>query len=86
MPIIATGGQNEDTIRRVIEAGANAVSWTPPTTGEIFKEKMVKYRKDRREDFLETHDGMTLREFEEYIEEHPEAEEKYSEDSSDGYL
>ena len=47
---------------------------------------MVKYRKDRREDFLETHDGMTLREFEEYIEEYPEAEEKYSEDSSDGYL
>jgi len=86
VPIIATGGQNEDTIRKVIEAGANAVSWTPPTTGEIFKEKMVKYRKDRREDFLETHDGMTLHEFEEYIEEHPEAEKNYSEDSSDGYL
>ncbi|PMC79750.1 hydrolase [Aerococcus viridans] len=86
VPIIATGGPNEESIRKVIEAGANAVSWTPPTTGEIFKEKMVKYRKNRREDFLETHDGMTLHEFEEYIEENPGAEKQYSDDASDGYL
>lgn len=44
--IIATGGNNEDTIKEVIEAGANAVSFTPPTTGELFKEMMDKYRTD----------------------------------------
>lgn len=43
-PIIATGGPNEDTIREVIKAGANAVTYTPPTNGEIFKEMMERYR------------------------------------------
>lgn len=86
IPIIATGGQTEDTIREVIQAGANAVSWTPPTTGDIFKEKMVKYRKERRAGFLDAHDGMTLNEFEEYIETHPEAEEKYHDEPEDGLL
>lgn len=42
--IIATGGKTEDTIKRVIEAGANGVSYTPPTTGELFKEIMERYR------------------------------------------
>ncbi|HEL2738052.1 TPA: hydrolase [Streptococcus suis] len=44
-PIIATGGPTEESIRRVIEAGANAVSYTAPSNGELFKEKMEKYRK-----------------------------------------
>lgn len=43
-PIIATGGDNDDQIRRTIEAGANAITYTPPSTSEIFKEVMVKYR------------------------------------------
>ena len=43
-PIIATGGQSEDTIRHVIQAGANAVTYTPPTSAEIFKEMMDRYR------------------------------------------
>lgn len=43
-PIIATGGPNEDTIRQVIQAGANAVTYTPPTSAEIFKEMMDRYR------------------------------------------
>lgn len=44
-PIIATGGPTEDSIRRVIEAGANAISYTAPSNGELFKVKMEKYRK-----------------------------------------
>jgi len=44
--IIATGGNTEETIKEVIDAGANAVSFTPPTTGELFREMMDKYRTD----------------------------------------
>ena len=44
VPIIATGGPNEDSIRETIEAGANAITYTPPTNGEIFKTLMEKYR------------------------------------------
>lgn len=43
-PIIATGGPTEETINEVILAGANAVTFTPPTSAEIFKEMMEKYR------------------------------------------
>jgi len=46
MPIIATGGPNEDTIMKTIEAGANAITFTPPTTAEIFKAMMQNYRKE----------------------------------------
>jgi len=46
IPIIATGGPTEETIRRTIEAGANAITYTPPTNGEIFSEMMKKYRDD----------------------------------------
>jgi len=42
--IIATGGKTEETIKKVIEAGANGVSYTPPTTGELFKDIMQRYR------------------------------------------
>lgn len=45
IPIIATGGQTSESIAETIAAGANAISFTPPTNGELFKEKMVKYRK-----------------------------------------
>lgn len=44
MPIIATGGPTEEDILRTIEAGANAITFTPPSNGEIFKEIMIKYR------------------------------------------
>lgn len=46
IPIIATGGKTDETIRQVIEAGANAVSYTPPTTAELFKEIMIRYRSE----------------------------------------
>ncbi|WP_282133314.1 hydrolase [Cellulophaga baltica] len=42
--ILATGGKSEETIFEAIEAGANAISYTPPSTGELFKEIMTRYR------------------------------------------
>ncbi|MCL2426713.1 MAG: hydrolase [Oscillospiraceae bacterium] len=42
--IVATGGPNEQSILDTVNAGANAITWTPPTTGEIFKTMMEKYR------------------------------------------
>jgi len=42
--IIATGGPSDQSITDTINAGANAITWTPPTTAEIFKEKMENYR------------------------------------------
>ena len=42
--IIATGGKTDETIMIAIEAGANAISYTPPSTGELFKEIMDRYR------------------------------------------
>ena len=43
-PIIASGGKRPDTIRRTIEAGANAITYTPPSTKELFSAMMAKYR------------------------------------------
>jgi len=45
VPILATGGPTEESIQRTIEAGANAISWTPPSNGEVFKSIMDAYRK-----------------------------------------
>ena len=47
-PIIATGGPTEETIKEVIEAGANAVTFTPPTSAEIFKGMMENYREQMK--------------------------------------
>lgn len=62
--IIATGGTTEESIEAVIEAGANAVSWTPISNADLFKEKMVKYRQKKRQTYLDAHDGLTLHEYE----------------------
>lgn len=43
-PIIATGGPTDESILRTIDAGANAITYTPPTSGEIFHDLMVRYR------------------------------------------
>lgn len=45
LAIIATGGPNEDSIRETIEAGANAITWTPPTNAQVFKKIMESYRR-----------------------------------------
>ncbi len=46
VPIIATGGDSPESILRTIEAGANCISYTPPTTAEIFGDIMKQYRKE----------------------------------------
>lgn len=46
MPIIATGGPNEQTIKATIEAGANAITFTPPTPAELFRVIMDRYRSE----------------------------------------
>ncbi|NMM64116.1 hydrolase [Clostridium sp. P21] len=43
-PIIATGGPTEESIRQTIEAGANAITFTPPTAADILSEIMIGYR------------------------------------------
>lgn len=43
-PIIATGGPTPEDITKTILAGANAITITPPTTGELFSAIMDKYR------------------------------------------
>ncbi len=46
IPIIATGGPTDETILETIRAGANAITYTPPTNGELFAESMRRYRSD----------------------------------------
>lgn len=43
-PIIATGGPTQESIMRTIEAGANAITYTPPLSGDIMGDLMDKYR------------------------------------------
>ena len=45
VPIMATGGPTEETIKATINAGADAITWTPPTNGEVFRDIMEAYRK-----------------------------------------
>ena len=44
VPIIASGGGTPERIRATIEAGANAITYTPPTAQELFKRMMSRYR------------------------------------------
>ena len=46
LPIIATGGPTEESILRTIRAGANAITYTPPSNGELFSRLMEKYREN----------------------------------------
>lgn len=46
VPIIATGGNKPDTITETIAAGANAITYTPPTAQELFKKMMSDYREN----------------------------------------
>lgn len=51
LPIIATGGPTDETILAVIEAGANAITFTPPSNGKLFSKKMEVYREKERLEF-----------------------------------
>jgi len=44
VPIIASGGKTGETISATISAGANAITYTPPSPAVLFKEMMEKYR------------------------------------------
>lgn len=44
VPIIATGGPTEESILETIWAGANAITYTPPTSAELFSLSMERYR------------------------------------------
>ena len=44
LPIIATSGPSDESLASTIAAGANAIVWTPPTSGEIFHNIMAAYR------------------------------------------
>ena len=47
VPIIATGGPTEESIKATIDAGANAITWTPPSNAEVFKDIMNAYRNNQ---------------------------------------
>lgn len=55
VPIIATGGPTSETILATIEAGADCISYTPPSTAEIFADIMKRYRAE--EDVTEAVEG-----------------------------
>ena len=46
VPIMATGGPTEESIKATIKAGADAITWTPPSNGEVFRDIMDAYRND----------------------------------------
>ena len=44
IPIIATGGSTDESILETINAGANAITYAPPTSAQLFKNRMKEYR------------------------------------------
>ena len=44
MPIIATGGPTDESILATIRSGANAITYTPPTSAVLFSRSMERYR------------------------------------------
>lgn len=44
IPIIATGGNEPELILKTIEAGANAITYTPPSPAVLFRNMMERYR------------------------------------------
>ena len=44
IPIMATGGPSDESILRTIDAGANAITYTPPSSAELFKHTTERYR------------------------------------------
>ena len=48
IPIIATGGPKDETIRKTIAAGANAITYTPPDNGVLLADIMTAHRERYR--------------------------------------
>lgn len=55
IPIIATGGTSDESIQETIEAGANAITYTPPTSGYIFRSKMEQHRQKAETEYNASH-------------------------------
>ena len=49
VPIIATGGPTDESILETIAAGANAITYTPPSSAELFAVSMQRYRQEQGE-------------------------------------
>jgi len=47
IPIIATGGKDERTVLGTIGAGANAITYTAPTSSELLRSVMNNYRAEK---------------------------------------
>lgn len=47
IPIIASSGNLPETIKKTIEAGANAITYTPPSTKDLFSQMMDTYRGEK---------------------------------------
>lgn len=47
VPIMATGGPTKESIKATIKAGADAITWTPPSNGDVFRDIMDAYRNDK---------------------------------------
>lgn len=43
-PVMATGGKSQEPLLMALKAGADAIVLTPPSTGELFRTIMDKYR------------------------------------------
>ena len=44
VPIVASGGKTPESVTATIEAGANAIVYTPPSSAALFRELMDSYR------------------------------------------
>lgn len=47
IPIMASGGPTDESISETIAAGANAITWTPPSNKEVFSDIMANYREGK---------------------------------------
>lgn len=60
-PIIASGGKTGDSIKRTIDAGANAIVYTPPSSAVLFSTMMDDYREEpETKPFLQPLPGLPL--------------------------
>lgn len=44
--LIASGGNTEETVFETIFAGANAITYTPPSVQDMFRQLMATYREE----------------------------------------
>ena len=47
LPIMASGGRTDESILETIEAGANSVVYTPPSSSQMFSSVMEQYREEK---------------------------------------